>query len=213
MLMGYVNDLLDLRQINTGLYQRKIALFDPNKEVFDLIIEMFRVQAEMRNIKLTFDTVSFLELADNPERLNYSGSNLSRNKSYRMPQLKGDQIRLQQILINLLKFALKKTRQGSIKILGSFDQGASKLVVHIIDTGEGFNPSELSHLTVSLEALKVNSQRITLDRGTDRLDPGLMIAYQLIMQNNGELTVTSQGARKGTIVKFTLEMESLGIIS
>merc|ERR1719253_506151 len=40
-----------------------------------------------------------------------------------------------------------------------------------------------------------------------------MIAYQLIMQNNGELSVTSQGARKGAIVKFTLEMESLGVIS
>jgi len=82
-------------------------VFDPNKEVFDLIIEMFRVQAEMRNIKLTFETVSFLELTDNSGRLNTIGSN---NKSYRMPQLKGDQIRLQQILINLLKFTLKKTR-------------------------------------------------------------------------------------------------------
>ena len=82
MLMGYVNDLLDLRQINTGLYQRKIAVFDPNKEVFDLIIEMFRVQAEMRNIRLTFETVSFLELADNSATLNTIGSN---NKSYRMP--------------------------------------------------------------------------------------------------------------------------------
>jgi len=40
-----------------------------------------------------------------------------------------------------------------------------------------------------------------------------MIAYQLIMQNNGELLVTSQGNNKGTVVKFTLEMESLGVKS
>ena len=47
MVLGYVNDLLDLQQIKTGLFQRKIAIFDPNKEVFMLIVEIFREKARM----------------------------------------------------------------------------------------------------------------------------------------------------------------------
>ena len=78
MLIGYVNDLLDLKQILTGLFQRKISVFDPNKEVFELIIEMFREQTSQRGIKLTFE----------PRFDDQLESNLK--SSLRLPKMKGD---------------------------------------------------------------------------------------------------------------------------
>ena len=48
MLLGYVNDLLDLKQINQGVFEQNVTVFDPNKEVFDMVIEMLGPQAKMK---------------------------------------------------------------------------------------------------------------------------------------------------------------------
>ena len=45
MLLCFVNDLLDLRQISEGVFEMKPTVFDPNK-VIELIVEMFEPQAK-----------------------------------------------------------------------------------------------------------------------------------------------------------------------
>ena len=45
MLLCFVNDLLDLRQINEGFFQEKQTTFDPNQTI-QMIIEMFTPQAK-----------------------------------------------------------------------------------------------------------------------------------------------------------------------
>ena len=42
MLLGYVNDLLDLKHINQGRFHKKISNFNPKKDVFLFIVEMIR---------------------------------------------------------------------------------------------------------------------------------------------------------------------------
>ena len=51
--------------------------------------------------------------------------------------LVGDKNRLQQILINLTKNALKFTRRGSIKIIAAYDYDVKMLFVQVADTGIG----------------------------------------------------------------------------
>ena len=46
-------------------------------------------------------------------------------------------MRLKQILINLVKNALKFTRKGNIRVVMAFDQEEEMLKVHVIDTGKG----------------------------------------------------------------------------
>ena len=52
-------------------------------------------------------------------------------------KLIGDSRCLKQILINLVKNALKFTSEGSIKIKTEYRDDLSLLVVHVIDTGAG----------------------------------------------------------------------------
>ena len=51
--------------------------------------------------------------------------------------LYGDKLRLKQILINLVKNALKFTKKGHIKLIAAYDESAQMLRVHIIDNGKG----------------------------------------------------------------------------
>ena len=52
-------------------------------------------------------------------------------------KLVGDTRCLKQILINLVKNALKFTSEGSIEIKTEYREDLSLLVVHVVDTGAG----------------------------------------------------------------------------
>ena len=60
MLLCFVNDLLDLRQISENLFQVKASVFDPNL-VIQLIIDMFEPQAKSQSVSLTFDVARQLQ--------------------------------------------------------------------------------------------------------------------------------------------------------
>lgn len=63
-----------------------------------------------------------------------------------LPYLEGDEVRLQQILINLVKNALKFTDQGYIHILSSYDYIDQLLIIHVRDTGKGIEAHDIKNL-------------------------------------------------------------------
>ena len=64
-----------------------------------------------------------------------------------LPQeLVGDHIRLKQILINLVKNALKFTKKGNIKIVAAYNDIEEMLTVHVVDNGKGISQGDIKKL-------------------------------------------------------------------
>ena len=62
------------------------------------------------------------------------------------PLLYGDERRFKQVLINLVKNAIKFTTWGSIKIMTSYDEEEEMLITQVIDTGAGIASKDLGKL-------------------------------------------------------------------
>ena len=87
-----------------------------------------------------------------------------------LPSVDGDSRRLQQVLINLIKNALKFTREGRIEILMSYNWEAGMLIGHVRDTGMGIDRDDLSRLFSRFGKLKR-----TAEANSDGIGLGLTI--------------------------------------
>lgn len=72
-----------------------------------------------------------------------------------MPEtLFGDMLRLKQVLINLVKNALKFTIRGLVKIVLAYDEVDKNLLVLVVDNGKGISPQMIPGLFTQFGKLK-----------------------------------------------------------
>lgn len=180
-LLSLINDILDLSKIEAG----KLSL---QKEFIDIksIID------EMENI---FSL-----------KINEKALELIINIDPKLPPfICIDEVRIRQILINLIGNAIKFTEKGFIKINISFEKETSKksvssikLDIDIEDSGLGIDKKNLDKV---FETFMQNEQQSTKRFGGTGL--GLPISRKLVELMNGNLTVTSQ-LGKGSTFKICL---------
>lgn len=113
----------------------------------------------------------------------------------------GDQLRLKQVLINLVKNALKFTKYGTVKILVSYDQVSEMLKVIVIDSGKGIEKDEMQHLFKMFGKL-----RRTAEINNEGIGMGLMICKKLVELNHGFIEVFSEGKDMGSAFSFAMKM-------
>jgi CheY-like chemotaxis protein len=111
--------------------------------------------------------------------------------------LYGDEVRIRQILINLLGNAVKFTDEGSIvlKISWKKEEDTAWLTMDVVDTGIGIRQQDMSKMFESFQ--RVDLQINNKVEGTGL---GLSICKQLCCMMDGDISVTSQYG-KGS--KFT----------
>jgi CheY-like chemotaxis protein len=119
-----------------------------------------------------------------------------------------DPARLQQILWNLLKNAIKFTPEGGTvtvrarNVEGQGGEGASSaplLVVEVVDTGIGIEPAVLPKI---FDAFEQGTPSIT--RRFGGLGLGLAISRALAVAHNGDLVAASGGRNQGSTFTLTL---------
>ena len=71
---------------------------------------------------------------------------MSSGRINELPILLGDERRFKQVMINLVKNALKFTTVGRVDIKVSFNEEEQMLIVHVKDTGAGIAKADLPKL-------------------------------------------------------------------
>ncbi len=161
-LLRLVNDALDMARIESG----KLVLAD---EVFDLhalmdeLAEMSAPLVEARGLAFLVD-----RQPGTPRKV------------------RGDPVRVRQILLNLLGNAVKFTEHGSIRLaIGAADGGG--VVMCVSDTGPGLNDEQMSRLFQRFE--QADGVRTAARYGGSGL--GLAICQELAAAMGGTVKVTS----------------------
>lgn len=121
------------------------------------------------------------------------------------PTVVNDQMRLRQILVNLISNAIKFTEQGSVRVqVEDFPregEQADKIVIRVTDTGCGISDADQVYI---FDAFHQTDQKVSRQHPGTGL--GLAITYSLVKIMHGEITVSSQ-TEQGSTFKIELPRE------
>ena len=116
-----------------------------------------------------------------------------------IPPVLGNQVQLQQVILNLIMNAIDSMRSVQPRVLSvrSKLNGADRVHVSIEDSGIGIDPANLGQIFKPLFTTK--------DQG---MGMGLSICHSIIEGHNGRIWVTA-GSKSGTIFHFELPTKAV----
>ena len=164
-LLSLINDILDFSKIEAGNMEIMETNYSLSAALND-VVNMIQVKAAQKNLKLIVDV--------NPQ---------TPEKLY------GDEMRLRQIMINVLNNAVKYTNIGSVTLKINFDQknkDSILLMITITDTGVGIREKDMEKLFGKFQRLDQNKNRTVEGSGL-----GLAIVHNLLELMDGKINVQS----------------------
>ena len=168
-------------------------------EVFDMISFIFEPQANAKGIGLTLQFKPNLTIPGEESLLQ---TPMSNQNSSGIPKLLGDEKRLKQVMMNLVKNALKFTQKGSIDIEVCYrPEPQNLLIIHVKDTGQGIAQEDYDQLFTRFGKLKR-----TAAQNSDGIGMGLTLIKQIVETNGGTIDVLSKGVGKGSLFRVTMKM-------
>ncbi|PSB39596.1 histidine kinase [filamentous cyanobacterium Phorm 46] len=186
-LLALINQVLDLSKIEAGrttIYEKSFDLY----RLLGDLEDMFALKAEEKGLQLMFD------------------------RDAEVPHyICTDEVKLRQVLINLLNNAIKFTSEGgvSVQVKGgrrkvhknSTDQLPGRYWLHfeVQDTGAGIAAEEIHQLFEAFVQTKTGKDS---QEGTGL---GLAISRQFVQLMGGEITVISE-VGKGAMFQFDIQV-------
>ncbi|MEZ5441549.1 MAG: response regulator [Lysobacterales bacterium] len=165
LLLGVIDDILDLSRIEAGKMGFQQVAFDP-QQLLDELAAVVGPRARERHVEVLFDIDP-----DLPRRL------------------LGDPVRLQQVLVNLVTNAIKFTNEGHVLVqLGARreDEGW-RLQGSVTDTGIGIDPAQLPRLFDPFTQVDESDSRRFGGAGL-----GLAICQRLVQGMGGQIGAESE---------------------
>ena len=158
--------------------------FDPI-QTLDFVVQMFQMKAQMHGVNVSYSLVPYLPIIDSELQtgltlFNQLSKTIEKEKGNLPKYLIGDNRRLKQVLINLIKNALKFTKRGEVKVNISFRPREQLLVVHVKDTGAGIAAEDFPKLFTRFGKL----QR-TAEMNNEGIGLGLTIVKKIVELNEG----------------------------
>jgi len=183
LLLNIINDILDFSKIEAGKMEIIPAKYNVPSLLNDAVqINMLRYESKPLEFKLDLDVNTPLELY-------------------------GDELRIKQILNNLLSNAFKYTDKGEIKLsvyTEEKDNETVSLIFQVNDTGQGMNEDQLTKLFDEYSRFNMETNRTIVGTGL-----GMSIVKRLIDMMDGEISVESK-VGEGTTFTVRLPQKNIG---
>jgi len=173
-LLGLLNDILDFSKIESGLFELDKRPFEV-KNVVSQVLQTMNFLAQKKGLTLNSYIDSDIPLL-----------------------VYGDDLRLRQILLNLIGNAIKFTEQGAINVRVSSlreDEETLTLEFQVQDHGIGIAPEKIETI---FEAFVQADSSISRHFGGTGL--GLSISYKLCKLMGGDMTVESRQGQGTTFI-------------
>ncbi len=178
-LLALINDILDFSKIESEKLEIIPVEYDVSSLVHD-ISNMIKAKAEAKKLELSI----------------HVDENIPS-------KLLGDDVRVRQVLVNLLNNAVKYTQQGkvSLSIKGKVEGRKAILDCSVKDTGIGIKEEDISKLFKEFERIEEKRNRNIEGSGL-----GINITTQLLLLMGSRLQVESVYG-EGSRFYFTLEQQ------
>jgi signal transduction histidine kinase/CheY-like chemotaxis protein len=175
IMLTLVNDLLDIAKIESGKFVIEEKTFNV-RELFNNLRERTEQQLIDKPICLVFHC-----------DLECDG-------------LRGDERRLEQVLLNLLSNAIKFTHQGKIHLEVAYNEQTQSLSCAVRDTGIGISPEAQTRIFSPFVQAEASTTRQYGGTGL-----GLAISKQLLQLMDSDLQLVSTPGQ-GSTFSFTLSL-------
>ncbi len=184
LLLGIINNILDLSKIEAS----KMELMPVEYEFVGLIHDVVQLNAMRNNSK----PIKFELYIDENVPL----------------ELFGDEIRIKQILNNLLSNAFKYTEKGKVKlsVFAENDDRNTVLILQVSDTGCGMSREQVNKLFTS-EYVRFN---LEANRSIEGTGLGMAITHHLVQMMNGKIFADSK-IGKGSTFTIHLPQKNTGV--
>ncbi|SHK26635.1 Signal transduction histidine kinase [Selenomonas ruminantium] len=166
-LLGIINDILDFSKIEAGKLEIIPVDYDLSSMLNDLV-NMIRIRADVKGLALE------VEFDQETPKL-----------------LFGDEVRVKQVITNILTNAVKYTEKGTVTFSVSFERIPEEpdnvlLYVEIKDTGIGIKPEDMEKLFSKFERIEEKRNRNVEGTGL-----GMAITLNLLEKMGSSLQVES----------------------
>lgn len=165
MLLHLINDILDMSKLQSGQMELSLSPYNLDGMLMD-VAGMIWIRAKEKGLTFTVDASPTVP-AD----------------------LTGDEMRIKQILINVLNNAVKYTKRGSVTLTVRHEEreeGEINLIFTVTDTGMGIRKESIPYLFDAFR--RVDEDRTSMIEGTGL---GLSIVKQFVDLMDGQITVDS----------------------
>ena len=165
MLLSLINDILDLSKIQSGRMELTEAQYETSR-MFSEIVNLLWNRAKDKGLQLNINV----------------GESIPS-------MLYGDEMRIKQVIVNLLTNAIKYTDEGSVTLTVDGEKTQANtfmLRVSVADTGQGIRKESIPVIFDSFKRVNKNENRAIEGTGL-----GLSITKQLVDLMHGQITVDS----------------------
>lgn len=177
-LLSIINDILDFSKIDSGKMELIESEFNIASTLND-VINMAMTRKGNKDIEIMVDVDPDIPCG-----------------------LYGDELRIRQVVINLITNAVKFTKEGSVtlKVSKNDQEYGINLNIAVIDSGIGITEENLEKLFTSFQQVDTRKNRSVEGTGL-----GLAISKRLVTRMGGFINVSSKYG-KGSVFKISVPM-------